>query len=310
MASRTEKVIFPQLAGNITGRDFYGVCRIAGIIGGYGEEYIRMFFEKYFIPYRVVDTSSNASLFTGYYIPKILAKRTKDEIFKYPIYRRPPDLVSGVRYYTREEINSGVLGNRGLEILYTDDLVDLYFMHIQGSGMVELVGENKLAYIGFDGKNNRDYSPLGKNTTEDNIIPRELRLDAIALRRELKKDITRAIRLFNMNESYVFFKLLKDGKFVGSFGTELVPFRTMAVDSKYIPLGFPLWVNTTHNRENSNVAFNRMLFANDVGSAVKGVNRGDIFFGFGEFGEINSSFQRAIGQYFLLIPVKIAKKLT
>ncbi|MDR2778393.1 MAG: MltA domain-containing protein [Rickettsiales bacterium] len=307
---KREQLVFTQLGRNVTSNDFYGICRIARAIENYDGEYIRMFFEKYFVPYRVIDTTSGASLFTGYYIPKILAKRTRDEVFRYPIYRRPPELINGIKYYTRKQIHSGALDDRNLEMLYTNDPVELYFMHIQGSGIVKLVEENRFTYVGFDGKNNCNYSPLGKNIAANSLlIPRELRMDARTLKRELKKDIARAIELLNANESYVFFKFLKNSKFTGAFGTELIPFRTMAVDSKYIPLGFPLWVNTKHTRENSNVEFSRILFANDVGSAVKGVNRGDIFFGFGKDGEENSSFQYASGQYFLLIPIKIAKKL-
>jgi membrane-bound lytic murein transglycosylase A len=89
---------------------------------------------------------------------------------------------------------------------------------------------------------------------------------------------------------------------------ELVPFRTMAIDKKIIPFGFPLWLNTTHNRKNSKDEFNKIVIANDTGSAIKGVVRGDIFFGFGEEGENNATFQYSTGKYYLLIPNKIAKK--
>ena len=83
----------------------------------------------------------------------------------------------------------------------------------------------------------------------------------------------------------------------------------MAIDIKYIPLGFLLWVETIHNLEHRNLSFNKIVLANDVGSAIKGAVRGDIFFGFGSKGEDSASFQHSSGKYFLLIPKKIARKL-
>jgi membrane-bound lytic murein transglycosylase A len=161
--------IFPQLNDKVNKNDFYTVCRIGNVIKNYNKEYIQVFFENYFIPYEVID-KSNVSLFTGYYIPTINAKRNKDEIFKYPIYRKPDDLISGMKYYTRKEINNGILNDKNLEILYTDDFVELFFLHIQGSGNVYLADENKILSIGFDGKNNHKYSSIGKYMIKNNLI--------------------------------------------------------------------------------------------------------------------------------------------
>lgn len=311
LSRRDDRPVVHQFGEKIKNTDFYSVCKIGDVVRNYPDDLIKVFFEMYFVPYRVVDRGSTKSLFTGYYVPEILAKKTRDRTFKYPIYRKPPDVISGIKYYTREEIHYGALSNRNLEILYTNDPVELYFMHIQGSGIAKLVDENKYVNIGYDGKNNRSYSSLA-NQTKYNVDPaysKKFGANSKALKRELKKDLTEAVRLFNSNESYVFFKFLNDRNFKGAFGTRLIPFRTVAVDNKYIPLGFPLWLSTKHTKEKSVKEFNRLVFANDVGSAVKGVNRGDIFFGFGRDGEDNSSAQHAEGQYFLLVPVKIAKKL-
>jgi membrane-bound lytic murein transglycosylase A len=278
--------------------------------GSYDSEHARIFFEIYFVPYRVMDLGSKSSLFTGYYIPKILAKRSRDHVFKYPIYRKPPDLINGVRYYTREQIQMGALDNRNLEMLYTDDPIELYFMHIQGSGMVKLVDENRWVYIGYGGKNNHNYSLPGRRPWAGSNLAIERSVVAARLaKQELKKDLTKALKLLNLNKSYVFFKFLGNGEFTGSFGTKLIPGRTMAVDNRYVPLGFPLWVSTVHTKKTSKRKFNRLMFANDVGAAIKGVNRGDIFFGFGKNGEEDSIAQYSEGQYFILIPIKMARKL-
>ncbi|MDR1425584.1 MAG: MltA domain-containing protein [Rickettsiales bacterium] len=296
------EISFPQLGLGAKNSDFFGICKIAELMkrGKYDNDHARIFFETYFVPYRVIDLKSTKSLFTGYYIPKILAKKSKDHIFRYPIYKKPPDLVNGIRYYSREQIYGGALDNKNLEILYTDDPIELYFMHIQGSGMVKLADENRLVYVGYGGKNNCNYS--APNMT---VNGRGIKMN----KQELKKNIEETMKLLSLNESYVFFRFLNNNEFTGAFGTKLIPERTMAVDSRYIPLGFPLWLSTEHTKKFSKKKFNRLMFANDVGAAIRGVNRGDIFFGFGKKGEEDSVGQYAGGQYFLLIPINMAKKL-
>jgi membrane-bound lytic murein transglycosylase A len=298
--------IFPQLNGKINKNDFYTVCKIGSVIKNYNREYIQVFFENYFIPFEVKN-ESNFSLFTGYYIPTINAKRKKDKIFKYPIYRKPDDLVSGTKYYTREEINNGILDDRNLEILYTDDFIELFFLHIQGSGNVYLADEKKMLSIGFDGKNNHKYSSIGKYMAKNNLINGN-DSSSRGIKNELKKDVKLAEQILNVNKSYIFFKILDNNKIKGAFDMELIPFRTIAVDKKIIPFGFPLWLNTTHNKKDKKNEFNKIVIANDTGSAIEGVIRGDIFFGFGEEGENNATFQYSTGKYYLLIPTKIAKK--
>jgi membrane-bound lytic murein transglycosylase A len=310
--ARRNKPVFPQLSNKVFGRDFYSVCRLADIIKNYGSDLLQAFFEKYFVPYEVVDIQSKRSLFTGYYIPTILASRTKNSVFKYPIYKKPKDIISYHCNYTREQIHQGALEGKDLEILYTNDPVDLYFLHIQGSGKARLVDEDKFVYLGFDGKNNCNYSsPVSfRDTGSRDQLQQRRRMDSQALKRELKRmDDNIMHSILNLNDSYVFFKFLKNERFSGAFGTSVVPFRTMAVDDNFIPLGFPMWVSTTHTLEHSHNSFNRLVIANDTGAIIKGVNRGDIFFGFDREGEKNSSFQFAEGKYYLLIPKKILTRL-
>lgn len=301
--------IFPQINKKINKNDFYSVCKIAHVIRNYNEKYLKVFFESYFVPFEIINKSSNFSLFTGYYLPIIKAKRQKDNIFKYPIYKRPNDLIDGVKYYTRKEISNGALENKNLEILYTDDPVELFFFHIQGSGNIELIDEGQIIAIGYDGKNNHKYTSIGNYLRENNILE-NLKMDSKSMKRELKKYPKLAESIFNINESYIFFKILENNKFKGAFGSNLIPFRTIAVDKNYIPLGFPLWLNTTHITENEKNDFSKLVIANDTGSAIKGAVRGDIFFGFGENGEENASYQYSTGKYYLLVPQRVLKKIS
>ena len=300
--------IFPQYKKqHITKEDFFAVCKIASIVKDYNNKYLRIFFENYFMPYKVIDTN-NKSLFTGYYLPQINAKRTKDSVYKYPIYRRPHDLKPNIKYYTRKEINNGVLNNKNLEILYTDDLVELFFFHVQGSGNVFLVDENRIVSLGYDGKNNYDFTSIGKYMLNNNLIDKN-KINAKDIKNELKKDLRLAEIILNQNDSYIFFKIIENGNITGAFGSELIPFRTIAVDKKYIPLGFPIWLSTTHNTKNNTKAFNKLVISNDTGSAIKGAVRGDIFFGSGLDGENNASYQSSTGEYFLLLPQRVIKKI-
>lgn len=302
------KNIFPQSNKKITKNDFYATCKIANIIKNYNDKYIQTFFENYFIPYKVVDNKTNSSLFTGYYLPQINVKREKDDIFKYPIYKRAENFENNGKYYTREEINNGILDNRNLEILYTDDIVELFFLHIQGSGNAYLIDENKIISIGYDGKNNYKFTSIGKYMQKYNLLEQN-ETNSKDIKSRLKQDLEFAQFIMNKNKSYIFFKILNTNTIKGAFGMELVPFRTIAVDKNYIPFGFPLWLETKHTLQNTTEDFNKIVIANDTGSAMNGAIRGDIFFGSGTNGENNASFQYSGGQYYILIPLQIAKKL-
>lgn len=304
-----DKALFPQVNSKITRANFYSICRIAEVIKNYDNRLLQIFFEKYFVPYRVLGKNDGKSLFTGYYIPHIRAKVRPDKIFKYPIHRRPPDLIDGKKYYTRREICAGAIRGRNLELIYGDDPVEIFYMQIQGSGIVYLVDERRTIYLGFDGKNNHNYFSIEKYMIQQKLAPKNTNINPKVAKLILKKNPNRANTILNMNDSYVFFREVRDGKIRGAFGTELIPKRTMAVDNRYIPLGFPLWVETNHTGEHGDKKFDRILIANDTGAAIKGAVRGDIFFGFGREAEDEASFQYASGRYFLLIPIKIAKKL-
>ncbi|MDR2760454.1 MAG: MltA domain-containing protein [Rickettsiales bacterium] len=301
-----EKNIFPQIKTNmkITRDDFYAVCKIADVIKNYSNKYKQVFFESFFVPYKVVGKNGEKSLFTGYYIPTLRAKTRRDDIFKYPIYRRPSNL-----NYTRKEINGGALEGKNLEIFFTDDPVDLFFAHIQGSFNVFLTDETRVVPLGFDGKNNHKFSPIWKFIVDNDLLD-DPHPNPMRLKQELKKKSRDfCMNIFDANNSYVFFKVINGGGITGAFGTKLIPTRTMAVDNGVIPLGFPLWLSTNQTSGEKTKEFNKMVIANDTGSAIKGSIRGDIFFGYGNFAEERASRQYSEGEYYLLIPERIVRKL-
>ena len=134
-------------------------------------------------------------------------------------------------------------------------------------------------------------------------------MNTVELKKYLIQNKKFAETILSVNDSYVFFKLVDKTILTGAFGSELISYRTIAVDSSIIPLGFPLWLETKQTAKDEVLDFNKVVIANDTGSAIKGANRGDIFFGYGIFAENMAGYQYASGRYFLLIPVRIAKLL-
>jgi membrane-bound lytic murein transglycosylase A len=137
--------------------DFMPLCFI--LLKKDDNDKIKDFFEKYFTPFKIVSTKNDSSLgtFTGYYRIELDGSKRKTFKYRYPVYKKPRDLKNGYPYYTREQIEKGALKGKGLEILWLRDIVDSYLLHIQGTGVVRLTNGDRV-YLGFDGKNNREYS--------------------------------------------------------------------------------------------------------------------------------------------------------
>ena len=136
-------------------------------------------------------------------------------------------------------------------------------------------------------------------------------LDSIGIKNFLKSiNPSIAESLMNNNKSYIFFKIITDNKIVGSQGVELIANTSLAVDTNYIPLGFPILLNTELTyMENMKFPFNKIMVSHDTGSAIKGVIRGDIFFGNSEQAEVIASHQHSKGSYYILIPTDMEYKL-
>ena len=116
----------------------------------------------------------------------------------------------------------------------------------------------------------------------------------------------------NLNESYVFFTERHQHHPVGAMGVEVTAMRTLAVDRRFIPLGMPLWLETTYPRyskADQHKPFNRIMVAQDVGGAIKGAIRGDVFFGSNKQAERYAFYMKNKGKYFMLVPKEIAKYL-
>jgi membrane-bound lytic murein transglycosylase A len=269
----------------------------------------KSFFENWFVPYEVSDSKNGKKgLFTGYYEIELHGSDVRTERYRYPIYRRPKDLIDGVRYLTRAEIENGALDRRGLEILYVDDKVDLFFLHVQGSGRV-IHNDGKITRVGFSAKNNRPYTSLGRAMIKEKIL-KEDEVSAESIKTWLKFNPFEADEIMQKNESFIFFTKLNDGYIIGAQGVPLMPERSLAVDKNVIPFGMPLWLQTTIvDASGERSDYNRLMIPQDTGSAIKGGVRGDIFFGHGQRAEELASYMSERGRYYMLLPKAVVKRV-
>lgn len=289
----------------------------------------RSFFERHFAPHRVRHAKP-AGLLTGYYEPVIEGSRVPTARFRTPVLRRPADLVNlvpesgragvgqgltharkvGTRHEpfpTRAEIEQGSLSGQGLELLYLAHPVDLFFMQIQGSGRIKLQDGSSVR-LGYDGKNGHPYTSIGRYLIERGEIDAN-RMSLAALARWLKADPKRAQRVMWQNASYVFFREL-DGEQarapLGAMGIPLTTGRSLAVDTRYHALGTPIFVSAPtllHAHPTKTRPFQRLMIAQDVGSAIKGPERGDIYFGSGRKAGRIAGVTKHGGAFYTLLPV-------
>ncbi|MDA9573479.1 MltA domain-containing protein [Rickettsiales bacterium] len=294
--------------GSIFIKDFRDVCDIADVVRAMDSKQAKNFFENWFRPLKIATRSGRSrGLFTGYYEASLKGNVRKTDKYRHPIYKVPTDLTYEP-YYSRQEIESGVLSSKGLEILYVDNIVDLFFLHIQGSGRVELPDGSNVR-ISYAGRNNHPYTSVGGYMVDKGYISAD-HVNAKTIMKWLNDNPIKAIEVMNQNAAYTFFELSKNEYVVGAQNVPLTAMHSIAIDNDYIPYGLPIWVEThLKDADKNKVKFNNLLIAQDTGSAIRGAVRGDIFFGFGKVAQDNASYMASKGEYYLLIPVNIVDNL-
>jgi membrane-bound lytic murein transglycosylase A len=231
-------------------------------------------------------------LVTSYYEPELAVSERPDRRYRFPIYRRPPDLQQP--YYSRAEIDAGVLAGRKLELAWTDDAFALFSLHVQGCGRARFP-DGRTAGIRFAGTNGLEYRSLGRLLIERGLLRKgEASMFAI---RDLFATMPYAEQraLMAENPRYVFFAMT-DGKRgpVGSLGVELTPMRSVATDPELVPGGTIAYVVTPTIR--------RFVVAQDTGGAIRGAHA-DIFAGAGWAAEQFAGRQQERGTMYVLVPL-------
>jgi len=278
------------------------------------------FINENFDFYRAGDAGS--VLFTGYYTPMLRGSREKTERYQYPVYGIPDDLIyvdlerfgrSGkikgvvkekelVPYYKREEIENGNVFKQS-PILYVDDKVALFFLHIQGSGIVEMEDGSRVR-LNYADSNGYSYESIGRRLILNNEIPAE-QMSMEAIRDYFLKHPERIDYYFNQNPSYVFFKEEKDGPH-GSTGAVVTAFRSIAADADYFPkhgLAYIVTEIPDYKDESGDIKprpFSALVFDHDSGGAIKGEKRIDIYFGEGDGAAFHAGFMKHKGSLYYL----------
>jgi len=260
----------------------------------------KLFFEHNFDPYLVTNKGNPEGLFTGYYEIEVKGSLNRDDIYKYPIYAKPLELEKVSKYLSREKIDQGALNNRGLEIAWLSSPVDVLFLQVQGSGKIRLPNEEILR-VHYSGRNGYDYYPIGKYMVEKGYINKD-RLSAQAIRDWLDNHIDQAQALIEKNQSYIFFKLADKEGPEGAEGIPLTAQRSIAVDTRFVPFGTPIWLDIVPRQGFDDHGLHQLVIAQDTGSAIKGPIRGDVFFGAGSYAEDKAGSFKNEGRYFVLLP--------
>ncbi len=287
---------FRRTCDLINDPDWTPLCHVAASVDD-TEAAARQFFELLFKPVLI---GQPPALFTGYYEPELEGSPVRTARFAYPIYRRPPELRDGTAWYDRATIERGILAGRGLEIAWLDDPVEVFFLHIQGSGRIHLTNGHMIR-VGYAGRNGYAYRSVGAELVRRGIFSQS-QVSAETIRAWVRANPGAGMDLLNTNPSYVFFRKLTDlpdsqGP-IGAMGRSITTLRSVAVDPAHIALGTPVWVE-----KSGADPMHRLMVAQDTGGAIKGAQRADIFFGTGPAAGQAAGQIKDGGRLLLLLPI-------
>ena len=300
------------------------VCEIGAALPDPSQETIRRFFETRFTPWQAVNADgSDSGMITGYYEPLLRGSRKRTNTYRYPVYGTPDDMlivdlselypelknmrlrgrIDGRRvvpYYNRAQIENGTAPVTGKEIVWVADAIDLFFLQIQGSGRVRL-DNGEMVRLGYAEQNGHPYRSIGRLLVDRGDLPLE-RASMQGIKNWGLQNPDKLQDLLNYNASYVFFREMPanlPGP-LGALGVPLTAQRSVAIDPRYVPLGAPLFLNTT--MPNSRTPLNRMMMAQDTGGAIRGAVRADFFWGFGDEAGAQAGRMRQNGRIWVLLP--------
>ena len=278
-----------------TYKEWRTICRQ---LSGEHDDNLKKFFEKHFSVYQI-DTKKKG-LFTGYYSPIYEGRLQKEPGFEIPLLKYPARQgirgiqVNDTRRIIEQKIRAGKIKSDQV-LVWIKSPVDKFFLQIQGSGNIRLK-DGKILHAAYGGNNKQPYLAIGR------VLKQKGELDEVSMetiRDWLAANPEKQQALFNQNPRYIFFRK-GQAEAITAQGIPATPYRTMAVDPRYIPYGTPLWVDTelTLTKE----PYRQMMVAQDTGSAIKGTVRGDIYMGAGEDAAALAGPQQAAGKLYVFLP--------
>jgi membrane-bound lytic murein transglycosylase A len=317
----------------VSGADLQRIARLAlALPENISRHAAKRVFEQNFRPW-IVQPHDGSPFLTGYFEPEVEGSLTPTDRYRYPLYGRPSDLVdiddtnrpadwdaacqfarrtdSGLSlYFDRAAIEDGALLGRGLEIVYLADSIDVFFIHVQGSASIRL-GDGGRMRVSYAAKAGHPYTSIGKRLIERGVAsPETMTLDR--LRGWLAENRAEGTALMRENRSYVFFRELPTAELdpdlgaIAAAGVQITPGRSLAVDCRLHTYGTPIWLGADLpvGPEGTMERTNRLMIAQDTGSAIVGAARGDMFTGLGtSAGEIAGRIRHVPATFVMLKPI-------
>lgn len=239
-------------------------------------------------PYRIESLQGQTTgMLTAYYEPIFRARRLPIGEFKYPLYYAPDSLHPTKPYWSRKEIESNPRAQRELKdhvFAYLDDPLDVLILHIQGSGQLVLTepdGSTRIIRAAFAASNNHRYQSVGRY-----LLDRKLITDGTwdGIRAWLDQNPKRLNEVLWSNPRYIFFREDEiPDPLLGPVGAQGVPLsygRSIAVDKTSVPYGTPVWI-ASEDPANAVPGIQKLVLAQDTGTAITGAVRADYFWGKG-----------------------------
>ncbi|MFK7763328.1 MAG: murein transglycosylase A [Roseobacter sp.] len=262
----------------------------------------RQFFELLFRPVLIED--GRDGLFTGYFEPELDGARRPSSRFRYPLYKMPPEAREVAQWHSRRTLlEEGKLKGRDLEIAWVDDPVEKFFLQIQGSGRIKLADGSKLR-VGYGGKNGHEYRSIGQELVRRGIYQPH-QVSAEVIKNWVRRNPEAGRELLYHNPSYVFFREVSEVPAhmgpLGAMNRSVTTLRSIAVDPSFVPLGAPVWIE-----KDGEGPMRRLMIAQDTGSAIKGAQRADVFFGTGDAAGRAAGRLRDPGRMVVLLPTQRA----
>lgn len=319
LKAQDQSKAFGDASWGISIGDWAPAC--SKIASGEAQQNPRAFYQQYFTPYEATSGDYREGLFTGYYEASLRGSRVRSAQYNTPLLARPDDLImvelgdfreslKGQRiagrvvkgalkpYESRVDIESGKLA-QAVPLVYVDDPVDAFFLHIQGSGRV-LMDDDSEMRVGYAAQNGHVYYAIGRELVKRGHMDKDA-VSMQSIREWLQAHPDQAAEFMNLNPSYVFFEEIKGEGPLGAQNVALTPTRSMAVDRTKIPYSTPLWLSIREPVAGQG-DLQRLVIAQDTGGAIKGPIRGDYYWGYGAEAAHNAGLMKATGRYWLLLP--------
>lgn len=286
---------------------------------------VRAFLQRELQPWRVLDPNGAPAqnLVTGYYEPLVHASRTRDGVYQWPLYAPPDDLLTidlGAEYpaLTGKRVRGKLVGKRVVPydtraqiaadpkkppvVAWVNDPVDAFFLEVQGSGRAQLP-DGAVVRLAYADHNGRPYLSIGRWLADQGQMPLS-QASMQNIKAWARRHPDRVQEMLNADPAVVFFKeepiVDPDLGPAGAYGVPLIGGRAIAVDPAFVPLGTPVFLATDF--PGTNRPLDRLVFAQDAGTAIRGAGRADYYWGFGSAAGEMAGRMKQRGEMWVLWP--------